>query len=339
MVAGFRKILVSFVIFTAICLAMLLLLFNTMINGVPGNTNNFTADFTTTSGLASGDDVRVAGVRVGKVTGIELKNGLSHVTFQLQNTQPILDNTQVVMRYANLIGQRYLSLVQGKDMGTALHPDANIPTSRTSPGFDLTELLNGFRPLLDVLQPADVNKLAGSIIQVLQGEGPSIEQLMQQTTQFTTFIANRDQVIGDVLQNLIPVLQDMAGHGDQLAGTVKQLEALMTAFASDRQQIGDSITNLSTLISSTSDLLVQARTPIVADTKLLRGIVETTAQNKALLVQGLGAFGDVFNTLGKITSYENAANIYLCSLTIDLGVTKVNLSGNANGGPYTGACQ
>ena len=74
-----------------------------------------------------------------------------------------------------------------------------MPLDRTDPGFDLTELLNGFRPLFEVLRPADVNQLASSLVQVLQGEGGTVEQLLQQTTQLTTYVADRDAVIGEVL--------------------------------------------------------------------------------------------------------------------------------------------
>ena len=109
-----------------------------------------------------------------------------------------------------------------------------MPLDRTDPGFDLTELLNGFRPLFEVLQPADVNQLASSLVQVLQGEGGTVEQLLQQTTQLTTYVADRDAVIGEVLTNLTPVLEHLQGRGTEIESTVLELRRLMEGLAKDR---------------------------------------------------------------------------------------------------------
>lgn len=336
MTTGFKSILVKFGLFAAISLALLGLLYNTMINGVPGRTHTYSAEFTNVSGLSTGDDVRVAGVRVGKVTDISIVPGGAKVKFQLQDSQPLLDNTDLVMRYQNLLGQRYLSMVQGPRHGAALPAGADVPRSRTSPGFDLTELLNGFRPLLEILQPADVNKLAGSIIQVLQGEGGSVEQLLQQTTKLTNFLADRDDVFSQVLTNLTPVLNDLSGQGDQLQSTVHELRLLMTGLAKDRNSIGTSISGLSTLITSTSDLLAKSRKPLVLDTHLFRQVTQTLAAQKFELTKALKSFGVVFGDLGRVSSYKNALNVYLCTFWVKIGNSELNLSGGANGGGPTG---
>jgi phospholipid/cholesterol/gamma-HCH transport system substrate-binding protein len=337
-IQGFRPILYKFLAFAAVAIALLALLYNTMINGVPGGTRSFTAEFTDVSGLAKGDDIRAAGVRVGKVTSIKIVRAGAEITFELQDKQALLDDTTMVMRYQNLLGQRYLSLVPGTG-GKPLAAGATVPQSRTSPGFDLTELLNGFRPLFETLQPGDVNKLATSIIQVLQGEGGTVEQLLQQTTQLTNFMADRDAVFGRVLHSLVPVLTDIAGQGDELTSTVHELQLLMTGLAKDRVSIGKSISGLSNLITSTSDLLAQMREPLTVDSHRFRQVAQTLDSEKSLLSAALNAFGTSFGALGRASSYRNAENVYLCTMWLDLGVTQVNLSGKQSGGPWTEACR
>lgn len=339
MITGFRQILWKFALFAAISLALLALLYNTMVNGVPGSTRQFSAQFTNVSGLATGADVRVAGVRVGKVTGISIAPGGARVQFELEDKQPLLTNTHIVMRYQNLLGQRYLSLVQGARRGAPLSSGAEVPRTRTSPGFDLTELLNGFRPLFEVLQPADVNKLATSIIEVLQGEGGSVEQLLTQTTKLTNFLADRDEIFGQVLTNLTPVLSDLSGEGTELKATVHELKLLMTGLAHDRRSIGRSISGLSHLVTSTSELLAAARKPLVLDTHLFRQVAQTLDTEKTQLTAALKGFGIVFGDLGRVSSYGNAVNVYLCSLWTRIGSTEVNLSGHESGGPWTEVCQ
>lgn len=362
MITGFRSILFKFLAFALITVLLFLLLLNTLLNPLPSGSRSFTAYFTSVSGLTPGSNVRVAGVRVGKVTSINLvpnpgsnisgiattgpdgQQDVAAVSFDLENAQSLYSTTQIEMLYQNLLGQRFLSLSQDTSpsemaASTPLRPDASIPATRTNPGFDLTQLLDGFRPLFQVLQPSQVNQLANSIIQVLQGEGGSIQNLLQQTTQVTNFLAGKDQIVGQVLANLTPVLEDFAGQGIQLARTVSTLRQLMQGLASDRSSIGASISHLSTLITSTSDLIEQARAPAVADVHLFRQVVETTNAEKALLSRALGGFGGVFGAFGRGTSYGGAGSVYACSVTLNLAGVEINLSGQPGGGPWTAVCQ
>ncbi len=334
---GIRIIAAKVAVFAIVSVLLGMLLLNTMLNGLDGDKHEFKAEFTDVSGLAVGDDVKVAGVRVGRVTDIEVTDDGARVGFEMVAEQPILDSTQVVMRYQNLLGQRYLALVQDGDRGEELEDGAEIPVSRTSPGFDLTELLNGFRPLFEVLQPADVNTLATSLVKVLQGEGGTIEQLLQQTTELTTFVADRDDVIGEVMTNLTPVLDNLAGQGDELSRTVVELRNLMTGLAKDRKSIGASIDGISQLVGTTSDLLQQVKEPMTKTSQRLAEVAAMMVASRRELVAVLPAFTEIFESLGRAMSYENAANVYACSLAITVGSLEVNPAGN--NGPWSEVCR
>ncbi|MGY2875122.1 phospholipid/cholesterol/gamma-HCH transport system substrate-binding protein [Marmoricola sp. URHA0025 HA25] len=338
MIAGFRWIVVKFTAFVLVSVLLAVVLLNTMLNGVHGDTRSYRADLADVAGLRSGDDVRVAGVRVGRVQDISVGRHGAEVRFQVAAEQPVLDTTKIVMRYQNLLGQRYLALVQGPDRGARLAPGATIPLSRTSPGFDLTELLNGFRPLFEALRPDDVNALATSLVKVLQGEGGTVESLLAQTGRLTNFLADRDTVVGQVLDNLTPVLADLAGHGTELQSTVEELRALMTGLARDRKSIGASIDGMSQLIGSTSDLLQQARVPTVRAVKRFRTVMDLFMANKPGFVAALGSFGSTLAALGRASSYENAVNIYLCSVIVNVGGATLNLNGSGNG-PWSEVCR
>ena len=338
MIAGFRWIVVKFAAFALVSVLLAVVLLNTMFNDVRGDTDSFHAQFTDVAGLRSGDDVRVAGVRVGQVKGISVGTGGAEVAFEVASDQPVLDTTKLVMRYQNLLGQRYLALVQGPDRGARLKPGATVPLARTSPGFDLTELLNGFRPLFEALRPDDVNALATSLVKVLQGEGGTVESLLAQTGRLTNFLADRDAVVGQVLDNLTPVLTDLAGHGTELQGTVEELRALMTGLAKDRKSIGASIDGMSQLIGSTSDLLQQARVPTVRAVKRFRSVMDLFVAHEPEFVVAIGSFGSTLAALGRASSYESAVNIYLCSVIVDAGPIKLNLNGSGNG-PWSEVCR
>ncbi|GAB2759845.1 MCE family protein [Nocardioides salsibiostraticola] len=333
---GLRSIVIKFSAFAALSAVLLVLLVNTMLNGLGEESRDFLADFEDVSGLRTGDDVKVAGVRVGRVSSIDVTTDGAQVGFELAVDQPILDTTAVVMRYQNLLGQRYLALVQGPDRGADLPAGTTIPMTMTSPGFDLTELLNGFRPLFQVLQPSDVNDLATSLVKVLQGEGGTVETLLQQTARLTTFIADRDALIGDVLTNLTPVLTNLNGQGTELSSTIVELRRLMTGLAQDRAQIGSSIDAVSQLVGSTAGLLRDIKEPAVATVKEFRTVAAMLADTRALLNEALASFGSTFESLGRATSYENALNVYVCSLNLSLGQLDLAPTGN---GPYSEVCR
>jgi phospholipid/cholesterol/gamma-HCH transport system substrate-binding protein len=325
---GLRSIAIKFVAFAVVSGFLGLLLINTMLNGVSGSKQDFTADFSDVNGLRVGDDVKAAGVRVGQVKSITANDNGAVVKIEVLKQQPIYDNTQLVMRYQNLLGQRYLSLLQNGKPGAQLPGGATIPESRTNPGFDLTELLNGFRPLFRILQPEDVNKLATSLIKVLQGEGPSVETLLGQTAHLTNYLADRDAVIGSVMTNLTPVLDNLAGQGGQLRSTIKELEALMTGLAKDRKSIGASIDGVSQLVGSTSDLLRRVKVPLVGATNQFVTVASMLDHSRSQLLKAVPAFTTIFQSLGRAGSYENALNIYVCKLSLAVGSAEIPLGGN-----------
>lgn len=335
---GIRIVALKFFAFAAVSAVLLVLLVNTMLNDTKGDTNAYVAQFSDVNGLRVGDDVKVAGVRVGRVSSIEVDGESAEVGIELEDQQPILDNTSLVMRYQNLVGQRYISMVQPEQRGAELEPGTTIPLERTDPGFDLTELLNGFRPLFEVLQPADVNALATSLVKVLQGEGGTVESLLQQTTELSAFIADRDEILGAVATNLTPVLNNLSGQGNELSATVVELKKLMNALAKDRQAIGASIDGIGQLVGATSSLLDEARQPLVQAVQRLKVVAAMLAASTGNLNGAIKAFDTAFGGLGRAASYQGALNVYLCSLTVALGDSAgVNPAGN--GGRYSEVCR
>lgn len=317
-----RSVYFKVIGFFVISALLLLLLANTMADAVDGTSSTYRARFADVSGLGVGDDVRVAGVQVGKVSKIEVDPSTQTtalVTFTVDDDQPLLSNTTLVMRYQNLLGQRYLSLVQPDQHGTRVTAGATVPLTRTSPGFDLTELLNGFRPLFDVLQPADVNKLSESVIKVLQGEGPTVADLLGQTAQLTNFLADRDQLFAAVFDNLTPVLVDLAGQGEELRDTVQDLSEFMEGLAEEREDFGQSIQSMSKSLDTSERLVKDVRGPLATNVQKSKALLEMYATEKERFGDSIVGLSGVMDTLGRVMSYRNALTNYFCALDLDLG--------------------
>jgi len=335
-----RPLYFKVISFFALSAVLLILLANTMADDVGGDTYAYAARFSEVSGLRTGDDVRVAGVQVGKVTSVEVdpaSGNTALVGFTLRKDQPLRSNATLVMRYQNLLGQRYLSLMQPKALGAVMSENSTVPIDRTSDGFDLTELLNGFRPLFDVLKPADVNKLAESVIKVLQGEGETVTDLLDQTAQLTNFLADRDQLFGAVFDNLTPVLVDLAGQGDELRETVQSLGEFMDGLADERKTFGKTIADISDVVDTTDEFLSEVREPLATNVDKTRSLLRMYAAEAPEFGESIDGLGFLMETLARVMSYRNGLTNYFCALDLDLGAFALKTSDLP--GDYSAVCR
>ncbi|KRC64392.1 hypothetical protein ASE12_06185 [Aeromicrobium sp. Root236] len=333
-----RSSALKFGAFAVVAIMVLVVLANTMNNRVAGSSRTYEADFTSVSGLRTGDDVRAAGVKVGRVEHISLHdNSRARVRFTLSSEQPLYDTTRMVVRYQNLLGQRYLSLLRGPDGGRRLADGARVPESRTDPGFDLTALLNGFEPLFSSIEPDQVNQLAGSIISVMQGEGGTVESLLSETATLTDHLADKDQVLGKVLDNLTPVLENLADHGTELDTTVDELGSLMTKLAQERTSIGDSIDGIGELSRATSSLLEEARPDLSRDIASLRRTAALFAKVRAQLAAAFETLPLTTGAFARPMSYGTWLNMHICNMGTELDGHLVNFGSPT--GPYSAVCR
>ena len=319
MKAGMGWVIVRFVAFVVAAALVLLVLANTMANQVSGGTQRYLADFTNASGLRPGDDVRAAGVKVGRVQKIELHRGSARVEFDLTRKQPIFTDTRLSVRYQNLLGQRYLAMLPGPSGTDQLRAGSVVPLDRTDPGFDITTLLNGFEPLFATLEPEQVNQLSASIVAVLQGQGGTVESLLQETASLTNHLADRDEVLGKVLDNLTPVLQSLAARGDDLEQTVKDLRALMTALAKERKSIGGSIDGVSELSEAMSDLVAEARPPLKRDVKAFREFGRISVREMDRINALFANLPIASAAFARPMSHGSWLNMYICTMGVDVG--------------------
>ena len=179
-----------------------------------------------------GDDVREAGVKIGSVKKIEVYHRTQAlVTFKVQDDQAITQSTLALIRYRNLVGQRYIALSQGLGGPNTLKEDSTIPISHTQPALDLTVLFNGFKPLFQALSPADVNKLSYEIVTVFQGEGGTLDSLLSHTASVTSTLASRDKVIGSLISNLNQVMVTIGNRDKELSDLLIKLRIFVSGLA------------------------------------------------------------------------------------------------------------
>ena len=173
-------------------------------------------------------------------------------------------------------------------------------------------LFNGFKPLFQALSPDDINKLSYEIVQVFQGEGGTLENLLGHTASITQTLADRDQVIGDLIENLDYVLDHVADRDQQLTSLIKNFRSLISGLKDDREAILTSLDGISELSVETAGLLEGIRAPFVEDIKQLRKFAEITDRNKAELDRALQVLPIKLTKIGRTAIYGSWFNFYLC---------------------------
>ncbi len=281
------------------------------------STNAYKARFTDATLLLPNDDVRIAGVRVGQVKDVHIVDKRqAEVEFEVDAGRTLPAGVTAQIKFRNLVGQRYVSLGEGDDgTGKALPPGGTIPLERTTPALDLTELFNGFKPLFTALNPDDVNKLSYEVIQVLQGEGGTVESLLSHTASLATTIADKDQVIGEVIDNLNSVLDTVNAHTPQLNDLIVKLQQLVSGLAADRKPIGDAIESLGTLAETTSGLLGEVREPLKNDISALGNLTSALNKNEPELEHFIQFLPTKVSALTRTADYGSWFNFYACEFS------------------------
>jgi phospholipid/cholesterol/gamma-HCH transport system substrate-binding protein len=331
---------IKLLIFTVTSILVTGLLVAIMGNFGSGDRTEYKAVFSNASMLGEGDDVRVAGVSVGEVKKVEhYKRSMALVTFAARSDVPVTTTSRAEIRFLNLVGDRYLALEAGDEAGAAL-PDGldegigggtadpptsgtrldegdTLPVEQTLPALNLTELFNGFQPLFQALTPKQVNELSLNLIQVLQGEGGTVQELMANTASLTNSLADRDELIGQVIDNLTTTLTTVDQRHDELNTLVSELQRWMSDLANDRETIGSSLGNISDLTVVVADLLRQGRPLLKDDIIQLKKLAKllNKPENQRQVIELLDRLPESMTDQTRTGTYGSWYSYYVCGFS------------------------
>ena len=290
----------------------------------PGDRESYRAVFTDVSGLSVGDDVRIAGVDVGKVKEIDVQSDNTvRVTFDVRNDQELSTSTHATIQYRNLIGDRVVRLSNAAGPAKPLEVGATIPASRTAAALDLDTLLNGFRPLFVGLSPSEINQLSGQVVQVLQGQQSAVAALVDHVASVTTTIGGREELIGQVIGNLNDVMGSLDESSGSVGAVIDGLDDLVVGLDKQDSQVLDAAAQIDVLARDTATLLARARGDARHDLAALTVAAQGINKNAGTLEKVLAALPVHYRTLQNTSSYGNFYNSFFCGLRVqtDLGLS------------------
>lgn len=227
------------------------LVVNTLRVPIGWGAHEYRAEFSDVGGLGPGSEVTVAGVRVGRVSGVERGTGpdgevIAVVDFEVRRDSPVTSGARASVRYGDMLGIRYLSLdptEEGRPAvggaatgGTAggaatLGDGATIPLAATTPPVDLTALVNGFKPLFESVQPEEVNVLSRTVVAAFQGEPGAMDRLLSRLALLSRDFVDREDVYLRLADNVTALNETMVGRGEDLQRLVRGLDMVSGALA------------------------------------------------------------------------------------------------------------
>ncbi len=319
MTINHRRNVVNVSVFTVVMVlvaAMLIVVFGEFRFG---SDKNYHATFTDASRLKSGQDVRIAGVPVGSVKDVSLnEDNTVDVAFTVADRYQLYTSTRAVVRYENLVGDRYMEIASGPGDLVKLAPGSTLPKDNTQPALDLDALLGGLRPVLKGLDGKKINEVSNAVIELLQGQGGALASMLTSTSAFTQNLAARDQLIGDAITHLNTVLGTVDEKGAEFDATVDQLQQLLTGLAEGRDPIAGAIGPLASASTDLTDLLEQSRRPVQAVIENTRPLAQRLDERKADINKVIEPLAENYLRLNALGAYGAFFNIYYCSIRMKI---------------------
>ncbi|TQK29010.1 MCE family protein [Arthrobacter sp. SLBN-53] len=283
------------------------------------SSNQYHATFTEASRLKSGQDVRIAGVPVGSVSAVTLNpDNTVDVAFDVDKRYQLYTSTRAVVRYENLVGDRYMEITSGPGELQKLPAGSTLSTANTQPALDLDALLGGLRPVLKGLDGNKVNEVSNAVIELLQGQGGAIQSMLASTSSFSQNLAARDQLIGDVITNLNTVLGTIDDKGEQFNASVDELQKLITGLAENRDPIAGAIAPLASAENDLTEMLKASRRPLQGVIENARPLMQRMDERKADINKVIEPLAENYLRLNGLGAYGAFFNIYYCSIRMKI---------------------
>jgi len=270
---------IKFGLFVAVCLLFTVYLAatigNTTFGGLIGRgpaTYTLAASFDDVTGLLVDDNVKVAGVPVGKVTQVRVEEGKALVRMEIDSDHPLPSDSAAAIRWRNLIGQRYVYLFPGDAPTTFADGDV---VGETADVIDLGELFNRLGPVVATIDEGQVNEFLETVTSALEGNEADISQALDDLATVVKGLGERDEAIGNLIDNLEVVSRTIADRDAQIETMLDNLAALARTFSDNTQLLDSAIVEIGSFNRDLSGLLTTNRGELDRIVANLDGTLET----------------------------------------------------------------
>ena len=276
-----------------------------------GQGPTYTARFAEAAGLQPDDDIRVAGVRVGKVTTLDLEGGDVVVSFKAPDAD-IGDRSRASIEIKTVLGQKYLAIEP--DGNRPLNPDVPIPRDRTRSPYDV---ITAFSDLSQTVQSLNTDQIGQSLTvlsQTLDGGSSSIRPALDGLSRLSQVITSRDQQLAKLLANTRATTQVLADRDAEIAKLLSDGNLLLGELRARKQAIDALLTGTQSLAFQLSGLVRDNQAILRPALQQLNGVLTTLQQNSANLENGLRLLAPFIRVFTNVIGTGRWFDAYICNL-------------------------
>ncbi|MEY2569301.1 MAG: phospholipid/cholesterol/gamma-HCH transport system substrate-binding protein [Actinomycetota bacterium] len=238
-----RSTVIKFLAFILVCSGFTGYLIVTIGNIHPfQSTYELSARFDDVTGLLPNDNVKVAGVVVGKVTSIGIDRGRAIVNFHLRKGVRVPSDSKAAIRWRNLLGQRYVYIYPGSS-GSSLAAGDRV--AQTVSVVDLGELFNRLGPIVKAIKPEEVNTFLDAVVGALNGNEEKVRKALDDLGTLAQTLGDRDAAIGRLVENLDTVAGTIDSRDREIRTILDNLLAVSTTFSANTDVLNEAVTQLS----------------------------------------------------------------------------------------------
>jgi phospholipid/cholesterol/gamma-HCH transport system substrate-binding protein len=245
---------------------------------VIGGGDTYSADFSESGGLKANDEVRVAGVRVGKVDAVELDGNHVKVSFRVESDSGFGKETSAAIKVKTLLGAMYLSL---EPAGAGQLPEgAEIPVERTSSPYDVVDAFSGLAETSDKIDTDQLAKSLGTLADLTRNTPEEFRDALDGVSQLSANIAARDGQINTLLKNLDRVSTVLDDRDEDIVGLMKDSDVLFRALVARREAVHNLLVSTSGLSKELTTLIRQSRADLKPALEHLENVVAVLNKNE-----------------------------------------------------------
>jgi phospholipid/cholesterol/gamma-HCH transport system substrate-binding protein len=278
---------------------------------VIGGGTGYTAEFSEAAGLREGDEVRVAGVKVGSVTGISLDGDRVLVGFRVKDAW-IGDASTVAIAIKTLLGSKYLAL---DPLGTgAQDPGERIPLARTTSPLDVTKAFEG---LGDTLGELDTEKIAESfqvISETFRDTPPEVSAALQGLSDLSRTVSSRDTEIAELLAAGEQISGALAGQNGNIEALISDGNLLLAEIGERRTAIHALLTGSQELGRELAGVVEDNNEQIGPTLDALDRVTGVLEENQQQLDQALALAGPYYRLMGNALGTGRWFDSYICGV-------------------------
>jgi phospholipid/cholesterol/gamma-HCH transport system substrate-binding protein len=291
-----------------------------------GGGTTYSAYFSEDAGLRVGDEIRIAGVKVGKVDSVSLDGNKVRVGFKVKSAY-IGNQSTASIRLKTLLGAKYMAI---NSVGSAAQPPAKtIPLSRTTSPFDVYPAFTELTKKIDTIDTTTLAQAFGTLSSAFQNTPKSVRTVLTGLSRLSDTIASRDQELRTLLSRANQVTGVLAARDTQLQKLFTDGGLLLDELNARRDAIHSLLLNTSTLSAQLEGLVSDNQKTIGPLLDQVHKLLTLLQDNQDSLDRGLALLGPFYrvfnNTIGNGRWFDN----YICNFGASGVIGTLNLASDS----------